>query len=130
MTTQYHPFGNPVLLTVAIDEYQTQDGYWNLGAKCVQNELGDLARFVYREATLQGVATPMEDVGTPVAPLTGHEGTSRVQEILIRFANGKEQYLDETKNGILAALDEYVRSKILFRDHMAPAETFYFSDIP
>ena len=129
MTTQYHPFGNPVLLTVAIDEYQTQDGYWNLGAKCVQNDLGDLARFVYREATLQGVATPLEDIGTPVAPLTGHEGTSRVQEILIRFANGHEQHLDETREGILAALDEYVRSKTLFRN-MVAAETFYFSDTP
>lgn len=130
MTTQYHPFGNPTLLTVAIDEYQSPDGYWNLGVKCVQNELGDLHRFVYEGDLLHGVATPLQDLECPVAPETGPAGTTRTQEILVRLANGHEQYLRETREGILAALDEYVRSKILFRDRMVPAETFYFSDIP
>lgn len=130
MSTVYLPFGQPNLLTVTIDEYQTPDGYWNLGVRCVENLVGDLHRFVYRENTLEGVATPLQDLECPIAPVTGPAGTTRTNEVLIRFANGHETKLRETHQGILAGLDEYIRAKILFRDHMVAAEVFYFSDTP
>ena len=67
----------------------------------------------------------MDDQEAAVAPETGPSGTSRAQEILIRFANGHEDGLREAREGILAGLDEYVRSQVLFRDHMVEAERYY-----
>lgn len=128
MSTVYLPFGQSSLLIVQVDEYQTPDGYWNLGLRCVGNELGDLHRFVYNQDTFYGIASPMDDVGVPIAPAVSDEGTSRTSEVLIRLSQDRAHLLREAREGVLAGLDEYIRSKILFRDHMTQAETYSFAE--
>jgi hypothetical protein len=101
------------------------DGKYSLQVKCLTSKVGDIARFCYFTASnVLWVASPADDDGIPVYPEVNSEGATRCDKINI--VTDDQGLVESTSKGILADLDEYIRSKKALMD-MIPAETYVIS---
>jgi len=100
-------------------------GKYSLEARCLASKVGDIARFCYFVGSnVLWVASPNDDDGIPVFPEVSSEGATRCDKISI--TTDDKTLVESTANGILADLDEYIRSKKALFD-MVPAETYVIS---
>jgi hypothetical protein len=111
---------------IEIDSSRTcAAGKYTLEVRCTQSRVGDIARFCYYVGSnVLWVASPCDDDGVPVYPSTNEDGATRCDKI--RVVVDDPQIIDETVNGILADLDEYIRSKKALAN-MQPAEVIVIS---
>lgn len=127
MSETYHPFGQDEIIRIRFKKWQ--DGRFHiLEAECERNDVGDLGRFVMKSQgesrVFRNVASPMDDQIIPLHPVSNVEGESRLN--IIRLRHTSQQAIEESESAISADLDEYIRSKILFRDKMSNAERYDF----
>ena len=114
------PFGSEAVIEVDITT-RALEGRYELEARCLTSRVGDIARFCYITGTnVLWVASPCDDDGVPVHPEVNSEGATRCDKI--RVITDDPGILKETEAGILADLDEYIRSKKALAD-LIPAET-------
>lgn len=125
MTTVYLPFGVADLITVEHSLVQKEDYSWELSVEVTDNKVFDdqmddrrLARFVSHKGQFSHVMTPLDDVQVPELPNTNADGYGCFKAVSLSFIgpsiDASYNKAVESLNGILAALDEYIRAKELF----------------
>lgn len=115
------PFGSENIIEIELlHSFSTATQLWTLTARCLSSTVGDTNRFCFLKGTnVIWVASPLDDDGVPLYPQVNDEGSTRASKILI--TSDKEETILETMDGILADLDEYIRSKKALLD-MVDAE--------
>jgi hypothetical protein len=104
---------------------ETEDpGMWRITIDILSNSIGSIALFVINDPldTFLGTASPMQEDGVPVFPALNEDGEGRISTI--RFRHAMLGDAEGAISGVLNDLEEYLRSKVIFRDHMDSIDTF------
>lgn len=111
MSTKWLPFGHEDMIEVDIvSGVDPVTGLPYVTAKCLKSRVGDVARFCFLQTTnVIWVASPADDDGVPLYPTENEDGASRIDRLKIVLPSA--DLVEETVNGLLANLDEYIRSK-------------------
>lgn len=113
-------------ITVEHDLFQEEEdpGMWSVTMSVVSNSMGSTALFVINDPldTFLGTASPLQEDGVPVFSVLSEEGETRISTI--RFRHAMLGDAEGAITGVLNDLDEYLRSKVIFRDHMDEVNTF------
>lgn len=117
------PFGKPDMLKVDVTHaYQAAQALWAVSFRIVESRVGDLNRFCYiRNSNSLWVASPCDDDGIPVYPAFNADDATRTDKITVTC--DLPSNIEETVNGVLNDLDEYIRSVEALKD-MVDAEVF------
>ena len=104
---------------------ETEDpGMWAITMDIVRNTMGSTSLFVINDKldSFLGTASPAQEDGVPVFPDTNEDGECRISTIKFRHAMFGDA--EGAVSGGLNDLEEYLRSKVIFRDHMDKVSTF------
>jgi hypothetical protein len=122
MSTIWLPFGHADMIQVDTSITQDATGNYTLAVRCLENRLGDIARFCITPGTpLFWVATPLEDDAVPLYPTPDATGTSRIDRI--KAVCEDLHIIQKGLQAILAELDEYIRTRVILNT-MVPAESY------
>lgn len=109
-TVVWLPFHRPDMMEIHIDYQPVRDDEHRLRITCHQSHVGDVYRFCFiKQTSTVWVATPYHDDCVPVYPTFNDDDETRVQSI--ELVCHSKALADEAYHGILADLDEYIRSK-------------------
>lgn len=120
----YLPYDQDGLISIDIEIYQNEDYDWVLQAEILENQVfglpddqRSLHRFVDSRGCFSRVMSPMDDQMVPALPDRNEEQEGCIKKMRLTFS-GRNALRDaeETYNGILFDLDEYIRAKKLFED--------------
>jgi len=116
-----------ITLRSTIEQEPDDPGMWRITLEVRDNSMGDTALFVVNDPLdkFLGTASPVQEDGIPVAPAKTAEGEQRISQI--RFRHWTQGRVDDALSGVINDLDEYLRSKIIFRDQMSGRATYTFS---
>lgn len=121
MTTQWLPFGSADMLQVETT-VSTADGLTTVAFRVMTSKVGDIARFCFAPGSrLFWVATPADDHGVPLYPAKNNDGTARIDRI--KVVSDSQETIAETISGVMADLDEYIRS-VKALENMVAAEIY------
>lgn len=99
--------------------------YHTIEVRCVSSRVGDTWRFVCSRDSYWAVASPVDDVGVPVAPTYNADGLQRVDAIKIRHRDPAE--ITDFLRRIRIDFDEYVRTTRAMADaNMHDSERYTF----
>lgn len=117
------PFGREDMIKVNVTRtYDAPSALWSVAFEVVESRVGDINRFCFiKDSNTIWVASPCDDDGTPVYPAVNSDQVARTNKIKVTC--DIESHVDETINGVLNDLDEYIRSKEALKD-MVDAEVF------
>jgi hypothetical protein len=117
------PFGRADMIKVDIQRtYDAATALWSVSFDVLESRVGDINRFCFiKDSNVIWVASPCDDDGVPVYPLFNDGDATRTRKI--KVICDLEANVEETVNGVLNDLDEYIRSKEALKD-MVDAEVF------
>ena len=125
MPTTILPYlGEEIEVEHSIAQEEEDPGMWSVTMGIVSNTIGSTALFVINDKldSFLGTASPAQEDGVPVFPETNSEGETRISTI--RFRHAMYGDAEGAVSGGLNDLEEYLRSKVIFRDHMDHLSTF------
>lgn len=119
--------GEKIVLRTTVEQEPEDPGMWRATLEVRDNSMGNTALFVINDPLdkFLGTASPMQEDGIPVHPTLTDEGETRISKI--RFRHWTQERADDAVSGVINDLDEYLRSKIIFRDEMSTRAVYTFS---
>lgn len=128
--TTYHNIdqqGERIVLRTKVWQEEKDPGYWVVILEVRGNTIGDINLFVINNALdkFLGTASPMQEDGVPSEPLTNEQGEQRLAAI--SFRHRTIELIDDAIEGVKNDFDEYLRSKIIYRDEMNKKSRYTFS---
>jgi hypothetical protein len=127
MSTRWLPFGRDDILQVEIVTKTQEDGYTEIGFSILSSTIADIYRFSYNQLNVLFISNPVTDDGIPVYPVLNEDGETRTDKIKIIISDDKVQ---ETIDGVLSDLDEWIRSKFALSDQNLIEGTTYSFTAP
>ena len=118
--------GETIVLESEVEQLLSNPGRWRVTLRVVSNTIGPVEMFVINHPLdkFLAVASPMLEDATPAAPAVNKKGEQRLSQI--RFVHPVGQLADQAVTGVINDLDEYLRSKVTFRDRMTAQKRYTF----
>lgn len=117
-----------ILMAYEIEQEAADPGMWSTILSILSNSMGSTAMFVINHPLdkFLGIASPALEDGVPEYPSLNDDGEARISTI--RFRHAMLGDAQDAVSGAVNDLDEYLRSKVIFRDHMDKVSTYLIGD--
>lgn len=129
-STRLEYLGESMVVEWSVEQETEDPGLWAATMRVTDNSIGGTALFVINEALdhFLGTCSPMQEDGIPVEPAVNDLGETRISHI--RFRHRLMSDAREAVSGVLNDLEEYLRSKVIFRDQMNSRRLYTFEVSP